>query len=165
MSTGHLQRHRSTSRSSRQSSQKGSLPSSHPSSFDKSSSNQSSNRSDLGQFAPAPSVTPFDESAALRTCAATASFFLYAQGSKILCLHHDTLAIERRFERHREDIIWISVDNVSERGAGRQVVSYDAGNTAIVWDLLTGNEIARFASYEHIRIATWMRNGNVAFGR
>jgi hypothetical protein len=32
------------------------------------------------------------------------------------------------------------------------------------WDLLTGDEVARFASYEQIRVATWMRNGNVAFG-
>jgi WD40 repeat protein len=74
------------------------------------------------------------------------------------------LKIERRFERHREDVSWISVDTTSERGAGRLVVSYDAGSTAIVWDLLTGDEVARFASYEQIRVATWMRNGNVAFG-
>lgn len=58
----------------------------------------------------------------------------------------------------------LSVDNVSERGAGRLVVSYDAGQTAIVWDLFTGDEIARFASYEPIKVAAWMRNGNVAFG-
>ena len=45
------------------------------------------------------------------------------------------------------------------------VVSYDAGQTAIVWDLFTGDEIARFASYEQILVAAWMRNGNVAFGR
>lgn len=56
------------------------------------------------------------------------------------------------------------MDTTSERGAGRLVVSYDAGSTAIVWDLLTGDEVARFASYEQIRVATWMRNGNVAFG-
>lgn len=97
-------------------------------------------------------------------CAATASIFLFAQGSSILCLHHDTLAIERRFERHKEQILLVSVDNVSERGAGRLVVSYDAGQTAVVWDLFTGDEIARFASYEHIRVAAWMKNGNVAFG-
>ncbi|KAK5001300.1 hypothetical protein LTR28_012824, partial [Elasticomyces elasticus] len=97
-------------------------------------------------------------------CAATASFFLYAQRNRILCLHHDTLAIERRFDRHREDVLWISVDNISERGAGRLAVSYDAGQTAIVWDLFTGDEVARFASYEQIRTATWMRNGNIAFG-
>ena len=44
------------------------------------------------------------------------------------------------------------------------MVSYDAGSTAIVWDLLTGDEVARFASYDQIRVASWMRNGNVAFG-
>ena len=97
-------------------------------------------------------------------CAATASIFLFAQDSSIICLHHDTLAIERRFERHKERVILLAVDNVSERGAGRLVVSYDVGQTAIVWDLFTGDEIARFVSYERIRVAAWMKNGNVAFG-
>ncbi|KAL2823317.1 hypothetical protein BDW59DRAFT_163476 [Aspergillus cavernicola] len=97
-------------------------------------------------------------------CASTASLFLYAQGSAVLCLHHDTLALERRFENHKEDIIFISVDNVSERGAGRLVVSYDTTRTAIIWDLFTGNVIARFASFEQLKTASWMRNGNVAFG-
>ena len=72
--------------------------------------------------------------------------------------------MERRFDKHREDVVWIAVDNVSERGAGRHVVSYDVGQTAIVWDLLTGDEIARFAAYEQIKVAAWMRNGNIAFG-
>ncbi|KEQ70272.1 hypothetical protein M436DRAFT_15562, partial [Aureobasidium namibiae CBS 147.97] len=97
-------------------------------------------------------------------CAATASFFLYAQRNIILCLHHDTLAIERRFDRHQEDVLWICTDTVSERGAGRLAVSYDAGHTAIVWDISTGDEIARFAAYEPIRVAAWMKNGNIAFG-
>lgn len=97
-------------------------------------------------------------------CAATASLFLYTQDTTILCLHHDTLAVERRFTSHQENIEFISVDNVSERGAGRLVVSYDVGQTAIVWDIFTGTEIARFASFEHLRVASWMRNGNVAFG-
>ncbi|KAJ5939002.1 hypothetical protein N7466_002136 [Penicillium verhagenii] len=97
-------------------------------------------------------------------CAATASLFLYTQDTTILCLHHDTLAVERRFSSHQENIEFISVDNVSERGAGRLVVSYDIGQTAIVWDIFTGTEIARFASFEHLRVASWMRNGNVAFG-
>ncbi|CAN9149946.1 WD domain-containing protein [Alternaria alternata] len=108
--------------------------------------------------------TPGQDEFAFEPCAATGSFLLYAQRNVILCLHHDTLAVERRFDRHREDVSWISVDTTSERGAGRLVVSYDAGSTAIVWDLFTGDEVARFASYEQIRVATWMRNGNVAFG-
>lgn len=91
--------------------------------------------------------------------------FLFAQGTAILCLHHDTLALESRFQRHVEPIVFIAVDNVSERGAGRQVVSYDAGQTAIVWDLFSGEEIARFASYDHFCVAAWLRNGNIAFGR
>ncbi|EHK26592.1 uncharacterized protein TRIVIDRAFT_50286 [Trichoderma virens Gv29-8] len=36
--------------------------------------------------------------------------------------------------------------------------------TAIVWDLMTGDEISRFVSYETLTVASWMRNGNVAFG-
>ncbi|KAJ5312631.1 hypothetical protein N7508_003461 [Penicillium antarcticum] len=107
---------------------------------------------------------PQPASPRFEACASTASLFLYAQGSTILCLHHDTLAIERRFQSHQENIEFISVDNVSERGAGRLVVSYDVGQTAIVWDIFTGTEIARFASFEHLRVAAWMRNGNVAFG-
>ncbi len=97
-------------------------------------------------------------------CAATASLLLFAQGSNILCLHHDTLAIERIFTQHGDDVKFISVDNVSERGAGRLVVSYDVNQTAIVWDLFTGGEHARFAAFEPIQVAAWMRNGNVAFG-
>ena len=97
-------------------------------------------------------------------CAATASMFLYAQGSSVVCGHHDTLTIERRFARHSEEVQLLAVDNASEMGAGRLVVSYDAGQTAIVWDLMTGDEVARFASYENITCAAWMRNGNVAFG-
>ena len=97
-------------------------------------------------------------------CAATASLLLFAQGTNILCLHHDTLAIERIFTQHSDDVKFISVDNVSERGAGRLVVSYDVNQTAIVWDLFTGGEHARFAAFEPIQVAAWMRNGNVAFG-
>jgi hypothetical protein len=33
-----------------------------------------------------------------------------------------------------------------------------------VWDILTGHEIARFAAYEEINTAQFMRNGNIAFG-
>ncbi|KKZ68491.1 hypothetical protein EMCG_05850 [[Emmonsia] crescens] len=58
-----------------------------------------------------------------------------------------------------------TIPAVSERGAGRLVVSYDVSQTAIVWDIFTGQEISRFASFEHIRVATWLRNGNVSFGR
>lgn len=61
-------------------------------------------------------------------------------------------------------MVLLSVDNVSERGSGRLVVSYDAGQTAIVWDLFSGDEIARFASYETLKVAAWMRDGSVAFG-
>lgn len=91
--------------------------------------------------------------------------FLYAQGNSIVCCHHDTLTIERRFSRHSDEVQLLAVDNQSEQGGGRLVVSYDAGQTAIVWDIMTGDEVARFASYEHLTVAAWMRNGNVAFGK
>lgn len=97
-------------------------------------------------------------------CAATSSMFLYAQGNTIVVCRHDTLAIERRFASHSEEVQLIAIDNQSDIGAGRLVVSYDAGQTAIVWDLMTGQEHARFASYEDLTCAAWMRNGNVAFG-
>lgn len=74
------------------------------------------------------------------------------------------MTIERRFSRHSDEIQLLAVDTQSEKGAGRLVVSYDTGQTAIVWDLMTGDEVARFASYEHLTTAAWMRNGNVAFG-
>jgi WD40 repeat protein len=90
--------------------------------------------------------------------------FLYAQGASVVCCHHDTLTIERRFAKHSDDVQLLAVDNQSEKGGGRLVVSYDAGQTAIVWDLMTGDEISRFASFEDLTVASWMRSGNVAFG-
>lgn len=116
------------------------------------------------QTPPPTTLTPENSDAPFEPCAATASFLLYAQRNRILVLHHDSLAIERRFDLHREDVIWIAVDTVSERGSGRLAVSYDAGNTAIVWDILSGAEISRFSAYEHIKAASFMRNGNIAFG-
>lgn len=97
--------------------------------------------------------------------ACTASLLLFAQGSTVICLHHDSLALEKRFQKHSKDVILISADNVSETGAGRLVVTYDVGQTAIVWDLFTGEQISRFVSYESLKVAHWMRNGNIAFGK
>ena len=107
---------------------------------------------------------PLLDELSFQPCATTASIFLYAQGRSIVCLHHDTLAVERRFEKHQSPVRLISVDNVSERGAGRLVVSYDTDMTTICWDLFTGNEITRFASFQPLQVAAWMRNGNIAFG-
>ena len=97
-------------------------------------------------------------------CAATSSSFVFAQGKKILCLQHGSLAVERRFEKHRAPVTLLSVDNVSERGSGRLVASYDADQVAIIWDLLSGDELSRFSSYKPLKVAAWMKNGNVAFG-
>jgi WD40 repeat protein len=89
---------------------------------------------------------------------------LFAQGSTIVCLHHDTLAVERRFTKHKERVELVAVDNVSERGAGRLVFSYDSDETALVWDLFSGEEIARFSTFQKLKVAAWQKNGNVAFG-
>jgi len=110
------------------------------------------------------SMPPAEVTRDFEPCAATASMFLYAQGTTVVCAHHDTLTIERRFSRHTEEISLLAVDTISDRGAGRLVVTYDVGQTAIVWDCMTGDELARFASYENLTVAAWMRNGNVAFG-
>ncbi|OAP62929.1 hypothetical protein AYL99_02156 [Fonsecaea erecta] len=107
---------------------------------------------------------PGDDAAAFEPCASTAALLLFAYGSTVICVHHDTLAVERRFEKHSKDIQLISADNISETGAGRLVITYDVGRTAIVWDLFTGEQLSRFVSYESLTVAHWMRNGNVAFG-
>ena len=127
--------------------------------------------SSAGTRPPLRSATPIDPRVTdvdFEACAATASYFVYSQGPTIICLHHDSLVIERRFDGgkdgHEEPIVFLCADNVSERGAGRLVVSYDAGKVAIVWDLFTGQQVARFGSYHTIGAAAWMRNGNIAFG-
>ncbi|KAK2814549.1 hypothetical protein FQN49_008157, partial [Arthroderma sp. PD_2] len=124
-------------------------------------STSSGSRSASGALLASP---PIELNNDLDPCAATASLFLFTQGPTIVAIHHDSLAIDRKFHRHRDDVQIIAVDNVSERGAGRLVVSYDIGHTAIIWDLFTGQEITRFASFEPIRVAAWLRNGHVAFG-
>src|SRR5690625_3473790 len=88
--------------------------------------------------APIKDQTP-DGEQPFQPCASTASLFLFAQGSTIISLHHDTLAVERRFQRHQDRVEIIAVDTVSERGEGRLVVSYDSSQTAIVWDLFSGD--------------------------
>ena|SRR5882757_8690271 len=114
---------------------------------------------------PGPKAMASTDDISFEPCATTASLLLIAQGSTVLCLHHDTLAVERRFEKHSKDIQLISADNVSETGAGRLVVTYDVGQTAIVLDLFTAEQLSRFVSYESLKVAHWMRNGNVAFGK
>jgi hypothetical protein len=82
----------------------------------------------------------------------------------VLCLHHDTLAIERRFDGHTDDVVWIEADNSSERGSGKMVASYDNSMMTIIWDAQTGQELARVEPYGDIRVAAWMKNGQIAFG-
>lgn len=98
-------------------------------------------------------------------CSATAALFLFAYKNIVYCLHHDTLALERKLVKHKADVSIVAADNVSDRHAGRLAVSYDVGTNAIVWDLFTGAELARFASYEFVRVANWLMDGRLAFGR
>lgn len=114
--------------------------------------------------APVPSLTPENAEGDLLACSSTNRLLLLAQRHVILCIRHDTLAIERRLEKHKEDISWLVVDTVSEKGTGRYAVSYDVGNTAIVWDIHAGVEVARFAAYGRMTCAAWMKNGNIVFG-
>lgn len=99
----------------------------------------------------------------LQPCCASSQFLLQAQGSSILCLQHDSLAAERRFVRHKEDVTIISVDNISDVIATR-VVSVDRSKTAIVWDIDSGDVLSQYEAYEDILVASWMKNGNLVFG-
>ena len=109
-------------------------------------------------------IDPRTNDADFEPCAATSTLFLYSQNNIIICLRHNSLAVERRLDKHTDKVVGISVDNVSEQGAGRLAVSYDIGRTAIVWDILNGAEVARFTYYDDIRTASWMKNGQIAFG-
>ncbi|OAA46175.1 WD40 repeat-like-containing domain protein [Metarhizium rileyi] len=109
-------------------------------------------------------MPPVKELKFFDSCAATASMFLYAQGSSIVCCHHDSLTIETRFSRHTGAVEFLAVDNQSEAGGGRLVVSYDTSETALIWDLMTGDVVATLNCTDICTTAAWMRNGNVAFG-
>jgi hypothetical protein len=133
-----------------------------------SSSSRKSNRSGrrLGQppsLLPAPTLTP-PQSRIFEACTSTAAFFIYAQQSVILSLHHDTLAVERRFIGHKDDVLWIEADNMSDRGGGRMIASYDNSMKTIFWDVMDGEEKARVEPYGDIRVAAWMKNGHISFG-
>ncbi|KAI9660262.1 MAG: hypothetical protein M1831_003570 [Alyxoria varia] len=130
----------------------------------KSSKSQSSKVSDRALAQP-PVTQPVDsEDAAFAPCSATGSFFLHAQKNVISCLHHDTLALERRFDKHEHDVFLVAADNVSERSSGCRIVTCDVGQNAYIWEVFTGEQVSRFSSFEPIRVATWMKDGRIAFG-
>jgi hypothetical protein len=111
-------------------------------------------------------VVGLESGQTLAPCSANARFFFFAQGSTVLCLHYDSLGVERKFQRHAEDVIIIVADTVSDEGmAVGRVVSIDASKEAVVWDSETGEEISRYTSYEDLQTAAWMRNGNLALGK
>lgn len=98
-------------------------------------------------------------------CGATASMFLYVQGSSIVCCHHDTLSIERRFTGHKSEVVLLAIDNHSQHGGGRLAASYDTSQRVIIWDLMTGDKLNEFDSMGgQLTALAWMRNGNVALG-
>ncbi|EGX94135.1 WD domain, G-beta repeat protein [Cordyceps militaris CM01] len=98
-------------------------------------------------------------------CGATASMFLYVQGSSVVCCHHDSLTIERRFTGHQHEVLLLAIDNHSQYGGGRVAASYDSSRRMIVWDLMTGEQLKTFTAVAdcHITAIAWMRNGNLAF--
>ncbi|OAA53869.1 WD domain, G-beta repeat protein [Cordyceps fumosorosea ARSEF 2679] len=99
-------------------------------------------------------------------CGATASMFLYVQGSSVVCCHHDSLTIERRFTGHQHEVLLLAIDNHSQYGGGRIAASYDSSRRMIIWDLMTGEMLKNFTAVADCQITaiTWMRNGNLAFG-
>ncbi|OAQ96414.1 hypothetical protein LLEC1_00889 [Akanthomyces lecanii] len=99
-------------------------------------------------------------------CGATASMFLYVQGTSVVCCHHDSLTIERRFTGHQHEVLLLAIDNHSQFGGGRIAASYDTSKRMIIWDLVTGETLKNFTAVADCQISaiTWMRNGNLAFG-
>ncbi|KAJ3489557.1 hypothetical protein NLG97_g5975 [Lecanicillium saksenae] len=99
-------------------------------------------------------------------CGATASMFLYAQGSSVVCCHHDSLTIERRFTGHQHEVLLLAIDNHSQYGGGRIAATYDSARIVMIWDLMTGEILKNFTPVANCQITAlaWMRNGNLAFG-
>ncbi|EJP61793.1 IDC1 protein [Beauveria bassiana ARSEF 2860] len=99
-------------------------------------------------------------------CGATASMFLYVQGTSVVCCHHDSLTIERRFTGHQFEVILLAIDNHSQYGGGRIAASYDSSSRMMIWDLMTGEVLKSFTSIGDglITAIAWMRNGNLVFG-
>ncbi|OBS15426.1 hypothetical protein FPOA_13763 [Fusarium poae] len=52
---------------------------------------------------------------------------------------------------------------LSRNNFGGDPLRQNQPSNAIVWDLMTGDEISRFACRNHLTVAAWMKNGNVAF--
>lgn len=97
-------------------------------------------------------------------CAATATMFLYALGSSIVCTYHNTLTINRMFFGHLGEVQFLVVNTQSGLDGGRFVVSYDSSETAIVWDFFSGVEITRYTPQEPLSCAAWTTDGRIVFG-
>lgn len=101
----------------------------------------------------------------LQPCTATASIFAYAQNNLIICCHHNPLEADRVFAGHLAKIDLLVADAHKWYSAGETIFSYDELEVGVFWDMLTGSEVARFASRETLTAAAWMNNGKIAFGR
>jgi hypothetical protein len=97
-------------------------------------------------------------------CAATPALFLFARENLIYCIHHDTLSLVRKLKQHKTDIIILTANNAGGKGSGGTAISYDIEHNAIIWNLYTGEELARMASLEPVRAASWMRDDRVVLG-
>lgn len=96
-------------------------------------------------------------------CVATASMFLYAQGSSVVCCHHDTLEIQRIFSEHACEVQLLAVDKPTCPYGGRFVMTNDVSGTVIVWDLMEGHVISKRSYDLRLTAAAWM-DGDVVFG-
>lgn len=97
-------------------------------------------------------------------CVVIFNMFFYVQGNLVVCCQYDSFIIERWFVCYFEEVQLLVVDNQSDMGVGRLVVSYDVGQMVIVWDLFMGDEVVWFVFYENFICVVWMCNGNVVFG-
>lgn len=114
----------------------------------------------MAESRPSSTLKAMESMQPFKPCASTKNYFLYAHGSTIQCLYHDTLEHHLTFQGHQQTINLISVDNAYHKDL---VVSYDAENVAIVWNVQTGAVVTSFVR-EDLTVAAWRPDGNLAFG-
>jgi hypothetical protein len=112
---------------------------------------------------PGTPRTPSDFSQFI-PCAATSALFLFARENVIYCIRHSTLTLARKLKKHEADVIFVTPNNISVTDSGGTAISYDREHNAIIWDLYSGEELARLASFASIRVASWMPDDRVLLG-
>lgn len=101
----------------------------------------------------------------LQPCAATASFFAYAQGNSIICCRHDSLEIQKTLQGHSANICLLVADAHNQYFLGDIIFSYDESKVAIFWDLFTGNQLVRLVIFENLTAAAWSNQRQMLFGK